>query len=185
MALQEIESVSRDVDRAVLTGAYRVAAKRLVDYWNGDDSWAAMRPDARAELVRYVPKGCLDFRALIGEPTPLDAYRRFNFPVLLLQGEHTPEPTQLITRQLAGAIKFVVASTVSSNWPPRPPPGSNSAMRPAPASHGCSQPKRPAPKWAGPIRSLRPTQARFKESKPLCSGTSRRASKKGCSHGSG
>ena len=41
---------------------------------------------------------------------------------------------------------------------PRPPPGKSSAMPPAPASTGCSQPKRPAPKWAAPIRSMMPNQ---------------------------
>ena len=44
--------------------------------------------------------------------------------------------------------------------PPRSPPGNDSAMPPAPASNGCSQPKRPAPKWAAPTPNR---QARSKK----------------------
>src|SRR5215469_13493018 len=43
----------------------------------------------------------------------------------------------------------------------------------APVSNGCSQPEKPAPKWLVPIRSLRLTHVTFKESKPLCRGTSK------------
>ena len=49
------------------------------------------------------------------------------------------------------------ASKAATNSPPKPPSGSNSAMPQVPASNGCSQPKRPAPKWDGPIRNLRTT----------------------------
>ena len=106
MALDEIRAIAGDLDRDVLSGAYRIAARRFVDYWGGEGSWAALRAEAQAELVRYVPKGCLDFRALIEERTPLAAYRRFNFPVLLLRGEFAPAPTQLISRKLARTMKF-------------------------------------------------------------------------------
>jgi hypothetical protein len=66
----------------------------------------------------------------------------------------------------------IAASKASSNWPPKSPPGSASAMWPAPASNGCSHPIRLAPKCVAPIRSLRPSQARCNESKPLCRATS-------------
>ena len=56
------------------------------------------------------------------------------------------------------------ASKATPASSPRPPPGRSSAMPPAPASTGCSQPKRPAPKWAVPTRSLAPLDS--KESKP-------------------
>jgi pimeloyl-ACP methyl ester carboxylesterase len=106
MALDEIRNIAGDLDRNVLSGAYRAAARQFVDYWAGEGSWAALRAEAQAELVRYVPKSCLDFRALIGERTPLAAYRRFNFPILLLQGERASEPVRLIARQLVKAMRF-------------------------------------------------------------------------------
>jgi len=53
------------VDHGVLTGAYEAAACRFVDYWTGSGAFAAMSPRLKADVVRYVPKACLDFRALI------------------------------------------------------------------------------------------------------------------------
>jgi hypothetical protein len=38
---------------------------------------------------------------------------------------------------------------------PRSQPGNDSAMPPGPASNGCSQPRKPAPKWAAPTQSRR------------------------------
>ena len=58
------------------------------------------------------------------------------------------------------------ASTATPVSAPRPRPGRNAAMPTAPASSGCSQPKKHAPKWAAPIPSP-PHQAKPKESKPL------------------
>lgn len=50
---------------------------------------------------------------------------------------------------------------------PRPPPGRNGAMPTAPASNGCSQPKRPAPKSAYPKPSAKSGQfQRVKTSVP-------------------
>ena len=57
---------------------------------------------------------------------------------------------------------------------PRPPPGRSAAMPNAPASIGCSQPRKPAPKWGAPIPSRPAHQAHVKESKPLCRGTRRK-----------
>ena len=48
-----------------------------------------------------------------------------------------------------------------------------SKMPQEPPSNGCSQPKKPAPKWDAPIPRLRPIQIGLNESKPLCSGTRR------------
>src|SRR5262249_19439776 len=44
-------------------------------------------------------------------------------------------------------------------WRPKSPPGSDSEMLQEPASNGCSQPRKPAPKWAVPIPTHRPPHA--------------------------
>jgi pimeloyl-ACP methyl ester carboxylesterase len=100
-ALDEITAVARALDHAVLCGAYWAAAERFVDYWSGAGAWAATDPDAQARIARYIPKACLEFRALAEESTARTAYRKFDFPKLLLVGEHTREPARLIARQLA------------------------------------------------------------------------------------
>jgi transposase len=59
-----------------------------------------------------------------------------------------------------------------SSSKPRSRPGNVSAMPQAPASNGCSQPTRPAPKWAAPTRSPLPYgRAKPKSHKSLCSAT--------------
>ncbi len=100
-AFDEIMAFARQIDRAVLCGAYWAAAERFVDHWSGAGAWAATDPDAQARIARYIPKACLEFRAMAEETTPRAAYRQFGFPKLLLVGEHTSEPVRLIARQLA------------------------------------------------------------------------------------
>jgi pimeloyl-ACP methyl ester carboxylesterase len=104
-ALDEIRAVVADVDRGVLTGAYESAASRFVDYWNGLGAFAAMLPRLKADLIRYIPKACLDFRALIEEATPWSVFRGFGFPVLVMRGEHAPQPTRLVGDRLFGAAR--------------------------------------------------------------------------------
>jgi pimeloyl-ACP methyl ester carboxylesterase len=99
-ALQEIRSVARTVDKGLLSGAYQAAAQRFVDYWNGSGTWASLEPAAQAKLIRYVPKACLDFRALLSASMPLHAYRCLQMPILLLRGEYAPRPTALIAQHL-------------------------------------------------------------------------------------
>jgi pimeloyl-ACP methyl ester carboxylesterase len=111
--LQEVRDLATEIDRAVLTGNYRSAAQRFVDYWNGPGAWSAMRPERQVEIVRYLPKACLEFRALIDDPTPLVAYCRVRAPLLLMQGQHAPEPTQLITRKLIDLMRPASAVTIS------------------------------------------------------------------------
>ena len=55
-----------------------------------------MRPAVQNALVRWAPKGPLDFRALVDEPTLTSAYRTLTVPVLILRGEYAPRPTRVI-----------------------------------------------------------------------------------------
>lgn len=105
-ALVEITELADTLRRFVLSGDTGTAAMLFVEFWNGKGSWAALRKEARAELVRYIPKVCLEFSAALNERTPLHSYRRFNFPTLLLHGENAPESTKTIARQLAKAMKY-------------------------------------------------------------------------------
>ncbi len=71
----EITGVARHICQGVVTGDYRGAVAAFVDYWNGPGSWNALRPSVQSALIRWAPKGPLDFRALIDDPTPAEAYR--------------------------------------------------------------------------------------------------------------
>jgi pimeloyl-ACP methyl ester carboxylesterase len=111
-ALEEIRSLAAEIRRQVVAGSYRAAARCFVDYWSGWGTFEALRPEVQATIVRYIPKTCLDFRALIDERTPLVAYRRLRVPLRLMCGECAPAPTALLARKLAlvmnpGALRIM------------------------------------------------------------------------------
>jgi pimeloyl-ACP methyl ester carboxylesterase len=87
--------------RGIVTGNHRGAVAGFVDYWSGAGAWQGLRRHVQSSLIRWAPKGPLDFHALIEEPTPADAYRGLAFPVLVLCGEHAPAPTRLIAEGLS------------------------------------------------------------------------------------
>ena len=103
-AYAEIAGVARRICQGVVSGDYRGAVAAFVDYWNGPGTWDALRPAAQNALIRWAPKGPLDFRALIDDPTPTDAYRSLTFPVLILCGEHAPTPTRVIAEVLSDLL---------------------------------------------------------------------------------
>ena len=114
-ALEEIRALAAKVGRHVATGAYWAAARVFVDYWNRAGAFEALRPDAQADFVGYIPKACLDFRASIEERTPLAAYRRLRVPLRLMIGQYAPAATELLARKLAvvmnpGAVRVVTGA---------------------------------------------------------------------------
>jgi pimeloyl-ACP methyl ester carboxylesterase len=98
-AYAEIASIADRIGQAVIAGDYRGGVVAFVDYWN-PGSWSALRPPVKEALTRWAPKGPLDFRALMTEPTIDKHYCNLSFPVLLLCGEHAPSPTRIIAERL-------------------------------------------------------------------------------------
>ncbi|WP_210211029.1 alpha/beta hydrolase [Mesorhizobium sp. M9A.F.Ca.ET.002.03.1.2] len=108
VAFEEISAVAGAIAEGLNNGSYRAAAACFVDYWNGPGTFAAMKPDLQAELVRFLSKASLDFHALIHEPTHVGEYSRFGFPVVILRGEHAPVPTRLIAQELVSRIPAAI-----------------------------------------------------------------------------
>jgi pimeloyl-ACP methyl ester carboxylesterase len=111
-ALGEIRTLAAAIGRHVLAGSYRAAARRFVDYWSGAGTFETLRSEIQTNIIHYIPKACLDFRALIDERTSLVAYRRMRVPLRLMRGEFAPAPTALLARKLAivmnpGALRTV------------------------------------------------------------------------------
>src|SRR6516164_5282488 len=100
----EIVGVAQQICQGVITGDYRGAVAAFVDYWNGPGTWDAMRPAIKSALIRWAPKGPLDFKALLDEPTPADAYRSLTFPILLMRGEHALRPSRVIAEGLSALL---------------------------------------------------------------------------------
>jgi pimeloyl-ACP methyl ester carboxylesterase len=99
-AFAEISAVARRLGQCVINGDYRSGVADFVDYWSNPGTWNAMRPKVQKALMRWAPKGPLDFHALFQDPTPAEAYRILSFPVLILRGEHAPLPTRVISERL-------------------------------------------------------------------------------------
>ena len=100
-AFSEIAGVARRIADGVLTGDYRRAVAGFVDYWNGPGTWATMRPAAQRALIRWAPKGPLEFHSLIENSTPACAYGALKCPVLIMRGEHALKPSRIIADRLA------------------------------------------------------------------------------------
>jgi pimeloyl-ACP methyl ester carboxylesterase len=100
-AFAEIAGVARLISYGVITGDYRGAMERFVDYWSTPGSFRRMRPEVQDRLIAWAPKAPLDFHALIDNPLSEDAYATLDVPTLILCGEHAPRPTRTIAYRLA------------------------------------------------------------------------------------
>jgi pimeloyl-ACP methyl ester carboxylesterase len=85
---------------ALDAGDRDAAARHFIDFWMGAGSWqatpAARRPgiaDSAVNVRRWA-------HALFTEPTPLQAFATLQIPVLLLQGERSPESAHAVARLL-------------------------------------------------------------------------------------
>ena len=80
------------------------AAGHFIDYWMGPGSWRAT-PDRRkpaiAASVRHVRRWA---RALLGEPTPLAAFRALDMPVLYMVGKRSTRSALAVARLLCGTL---------------------------------------------------------------------------------
>jgi hypothetical protein len=77
----------------------RGAAVAFVNSFGGPKAWDALRPEAQAVLVRWMPKAPLDFAALFAEPTSAGAYDP-RLSILVLSGAHAPAPARIIADAL-------------------------------------------------------------------------------------
>jgi len=85
------------------------ASRRFIDFWMGGGSFERMPERNRAaiaEAVRNV-QGWKD--ALFDEPTPADAFRALDVPVLLLVGTRSPLSSRAVARRLAARLPQVEA----------------------------------------------------------------------------
>jgi pimeloyl-ACP methyl ester carboxylesterase len=114
-ALKGIRALAEEIEQHLVAGTCPSAARRFVDYWNGPGTFGSLTKDAQEKLSRYIPKVPIEFRALIGETTPLMAFRKLRIPLLIICGEHGPTSTQLIARKLAtvmnpGSLRMIAGA---------------------------------------------------------------------------
>lgn len=102
--LAEIETLADTLAANIEAGEPRAAAKRFIDYWGGRGSWNAMRPRLQDAVLRWLPKGPLEFNALFKELGSWSDFARCGAPVLVMRGEHAPAPTRVIADMLASSF---------------------------------------------------------------------------------
>ena len=100
-AAEGIRAAARDAAAAIDAGDASAAARRFIDYWMGSGSWDLM-PAARQEPVAASMVNIRGWTsALFGEPTPLEAFRTLDIPVLYMVGARSPASSLGVAKLLA------------------------------------------------------------------------------------
>lgn len=106
-AANGIRSAAADAAAAIDAGDTAAAGERFIDYWMGIGTWRRM-PDARQASVAGSMSNVAGWaRALFCEPTPLQAFRRLDIPVLYLVGSQSPAASRGVARLLTGVLPKV------------------------------------------------------------------------------
>jgi pimeloyl-ACP methyl ester carboxylesterase len=100
------ETVTRAA-AALAAGDRGAAAEAFIDYWMGAGAWAAKPESQRGAIESAVLNVQGWGRALLGESTPLAAFRALQMPVLLMQGSETPASARAVAALLARTLPRV------------------------------------------------------------------------------
>lgn len=95
-----VAASSIELDAGNLHGA----AQRFIDYWMGAGAWAAT-PEERKPAIAASVKNIRRWKhALFTEPTPLEAFRSLDVPVLLMTGGRSTDSARGVARLLKSAL---------------------------------------------------------------------------------
>jgi pimeloyl-ACP methyl ester carboxylesterase len=83
------------------------AAERFIDYWMGPGSWMRTPEARKPAIVESVTNMRRWAHALFTEPTPLDAFRALDVPILYMVGKRSPLSALGVARLLTGALPSV------------------------------------------------------------------------------
>lgn len=97
---------------ALAAGDRGGAAEAFIDYWMGVGAWAA-KPEAQRSAIEAAVVNVQGWgRALLGETTPLGAFRALGMPVLLMQGSETTTSARAVSTLLARTLPRVETLTL-------------------------------------------------------------------------
>jgi pimeloyl-ACP methyl ester carboxylesterase len=110
----QADGIRRTVENCVKSldaGRPDEAAGHFIDYWMGPGSWSRT-PDSRkipiAASIVHVQSWA---RALVTEPTALDAFRQLDVPVLYMLGKRTTESALAVAQCLTAVLPRVEVVT--------------------------------------------------------------------------
>ena len=102
-----IRNVVAEAGVALDAGNHDAAAERFIDYWMGSGSWARMPAQRKPPVAASVTNVRRWGHALFTEPTPLEAFRSLDVPVLFMVGKRSPRSAHGVARLLVNALPRV------------------------------------------------------------------------------
>lgn len=103
-AAQELRRAAADAAATIAAGEPATAARRFIDYWMGAGTWDRMPAARQAPIAASMSPIAGWARALVEEPTPLQAFRALEVPVLYLVGTESPASSRGVARLLAKTL---------------------------------------------------------------------------------
>jgi pimeloyl-ACP methyl ester carboxylesterase len=102
-----IRSAVAEASIALDAGNQDAAAECFIDYWMGSGTWE-QTPEQRKQPIAASVKNVRRWaHALFTEPTPLEAFRSLNVPVLYMVGKRSTRSARGVARILAAALPRV------------------------------------------------------------------------------
>ena len=83
------------------------AAEKFIDYWSGRGAWKRVPEDRKVPLAASVRNVRRWAHALFKEPTPLDAFRFLDIPVLYMMGKRSTASAHAVARLLTRTLPRV------------------------------------------------------------------------------
>jgi len=106
-AAKGIRQAARDAAAAIDAHDHAGAARHFLDYWMGPGSWDSMPAARQAQVAASMVNVRGWASALFCEPTPLQAFRALNVPVLYMVGATSPASARGVARLLTQTLPQV------------------------------------------------------------------------------
>lgn len=106
-AADGIRDIATRAGAALDAGDRDTAAGLFIDYWMGPDTWRQMPEQRKPAIAASAANVRRWAHALFTEPTPLDAFRTLDIPVLYMTGKRSTAAAHGVARLLVRALPRV------------------------------------------------------------------------------
>ena len=106
-AAEGIREAVSDMKAALEVGNSEAAAERFIDYWMGPGSWRQTPERRKPRIAGSMNNVRRWAHALFTDPTPLEAFRSLNVPVLYMVGKRSPASAHGVARLLLARLPRV------------------------------------------------------------------------------
>ena len=106
-AANGIRSAAAEAAAAIAANDSAGAGERFIDYWMGAGTWRLMPEARQASIAASMTHVAGWAEALFREPTPLQAFRALDIPVLYMVGARSPTSSRGVARLLTSTLARV------------------------------------------------------------------------------